>query len=92
MCDCWAGCAHLQARCGSPLPWQVIGIIAAHCAGPSGQASKARAYSGGLIASAAPNLRNVQLLLLGLKEDARRIQAVLDGVDTKVDSIHASMG
>ena len=71
--------------------WQVIGIIAA-IALVLGQASKARADSGGLIASAAPNLRNVQLLLLGLKEDARRIQAVLDGVDTKVDSIHASMG
>ena len=71
--------------------WQVIGIIAA-IALVLGQASKARAYSGGLIASAAPNLRNVQLLLLDLKEDARRMQAVLDGVDTKVDSIHASMG
>ena len=71
--------------------WQVIGIIAA-IALVLGQASKARADSGGLIASAAPNLRNVQVLLLGLKEDTRRIQATLDGMDAKVDSIHASVG
>ncbi len=71
--------------------WQVIGIIAA-IALVLGQASRARADSGGLIASAAPNLRNVQVLLLGLKEDTRRIQATLDGMDTKVDSIHASVG
>ena len=71
--------------------WQVIGIIAA-IALVLGQASRARADSGGLIASAAPNLRNVQVLLLGLKEDTRRIQATLDGMDAKVDSIHASVG
>ena len=71
--------------------WQVIGIIAA-IALVLGQASKARADSGGLIASAAPNLRNVQVLLLGLKEDTRRIQVTLDGMDAKVDSIHASVG
>ena len=71
--------------------WQVSGIIAA-IALVLGQASRARADSGGLIASAAPNLRNVQVLLLGLKEDTRRIQATLDGMDAKVDSIHASVG
>ena len=71
--------------------WQVIGIITA-IALVLGQASKARADSGGLIASAAPNLRNVQVLLLGLKEDTRRIQATLDGVETKVDSIRTSVG
>ena len=71
--------------------WQVIGIIAA-IALVLGQASRARADSGGLIASAAPNLRNVQVLLLGLKEDTRRIQVTLDGMDAKVDSIHASVG
>lgn len=71
--------------------WQVIGIITA-IALVLGQASKARADSGGLIASAVPNLRNVQVLLLGLKEDTRRIQATLDGVETKVDSIRTSVG
>jgi len=70
--------------------WQVIGIIAA-IALVLGQASRARADSGGLIASAAPNLRNVQMLLLGLKEDTQRIQATLEGVGTKVDSIHTSI-
>lgn len=70
--------------------WQVIGIIAA-IALVLGQASRARADSGGLIASTAPNLRNVQVLLLGLKEDTQRIQATLEGVGTKVDSIHASI-
>jgi len=36
-------------------------------------------------------LRNVQVLLLGLKEDTQRIQATLERVDTKVDSVHASI-
>ena len=71
--------------------WQVVAIIAA-IALALGQASRARADSGGLIASLAPNLRNVQMLLLGIKEDTQRIQATLDGMDTKVDSIHASVG
>lgn len=70
--------------------WQVVGIIAV-IAVVLGQASRAKADSGGLIASVAPNLRNVQVLLLGLQEGTRRIQATLDGVDTKVDSIHASV-
>ena len=71
--------------------WQVVAIIAA-IALVLGQASRARADSGGLIASLAPNLRNVQMLLLGIKEDTQRIQTTLDGMDTKVDSIHASVG
>ena len=70
--------------------WQVIGIIAV-IALVLGQASKAQAESGGLIAGAAPNLRNVQVLLLGLQEDTRRIQTTLDGMAPKVDSIHASV-
>lgn len=71
--------------------WQVFGIIAMMSL-VVGQASKARADSGGLIASTAPNLRNVQILLLGLQEDTRRIQATLDGMSPKVDSIQASVG
>ncbi len=70
--------------------WQVVGIITV-IALMLGQASRARADNGGLIASLAPNLRNVQVLLLGLKEDTQRIQAALNNVDTKVDSIHASV-
>ena len=57
-----------------------------------GYASKARASDGGLIASAAPNLRNVQVMLLGLQQDTRRIEATLNNMDSKVDSIHASVG
>ena len=71
--------------------WQVIGVIAV-LALVLGYASKARASDGGLIASSAPNLRNVQVLLLGLQEDTRRIQTTLNGMDTKVDSIQASVG
>lgn len=71
--------------------WQVIGIIAV-IALVLGQASKARAANGGLIASAAPNFRNVQVLLLGLQADTQRIQATLTGMDSKVDSIHSSVG
>ena len=70
--------------------WQVIGIIAV-IALALGQSSKAKADSGGLIASAAPNLRNVQVLLLGLQEDTRRIRDTLNSVDVKVDDIHASV-
>lgn len=70
--------------------WQVVAIIAA-IALVLGQASRARADSGGLIANLAPNLRNVQALLLGIKGDTQRIQTTLDGMDTKVDSIHASV-
>jgi len=71
--------------------WQVVAIIAV-IALVLGQASRARADSGGLIASLAPNLRNVQALLLGVKEDTQRIQTTLDGVDTKVGAIHTSVG
>ena len=71
--------------------WQVIGIIAAITL-VLGQASKARADSGGLIVGAAPNLRGVQILLLGLQQDNRRIQTTLDGMAPKVDSIQASIG
>lgn len=71
--------------------WQVVAVIAIAALG-LGQASKVRAGSGGLIASAAPNLRNVQALLLGLQEDTRRIQTTLDGVGATVESIHTSVG
>jgi hypothetical protein len=71
--------------------WQVIGVIAV-IALVVGYASKARAADGGLIASSAPNLRNVQVLLLGLQQDTRRIQTTLDGMAPKVDSIQASVG
>lgn len=70
--------------------WQVVGIIAIITV-VLGQASKAQAESGGLIAGAAPNLRNVQVLLLGLQQDTQRIQATLDGMAPKVESIHASV-
>lgn len=70
--------------------WQVIGIISIITL-VLGQASKAQADSGGLIAGAAPNLRNVQVLLLGLQQDTQRIQTTLDGMAPKVDSIHASV-
>lgn len=71
--------------------WQVVGVIAV-IALVLGYASKARAADGGLIASSAPNLRNVQVLLLGLQEDTRRIQSTLNGMDTKVNSIQTSVG
>lgn len=71
--------------------WQVVGVIAV-IALVLGYASKARAADGGLIASSAPNLRNVQVLLLGLQQDTRRIQTTLDGMAPKVDSIQASVG
>ena len=70
--------------------WQVIGVIAV-IALVLGYASKARAADGGLIASSAPNLRNVQVLLLGLQQDTQRIQATLNGMAPKVDSIQASV-
>lgn len=71
--------------------WQVVAVIAI-IAVVLGQVSKAQASSGGLIASSAPNLRNVQLLLLGIKEDTRRIQTTLDGMGRQVDSIHTLVG
>lgn len=71
--------------------WQVVGVVAV-IALVLGYASKARAAEGGLIASSAPNFRNVQVLLLGLQEDTRRIQTTLNGMDTKVDSIQTSVG
>ena len=93
-----SSCSRLLARLRPPPGpvwnspgWQVVGIVAV-IALVLGHASKARAADGGLIASAAPNLRNVQVLLLGLQENTRRIQSTLDGMDTKVDSIQASVG
>jgi len=71
--------------------WQAIGIIAI-TALILGQVSKAHASSGGMLASATSGLRNLQVQLLGLKEDSRRIQSSLDGMGTKVDSIHATVG
>ena len=47
--------------------WQMIGINA-FIALVLGLAHKARAASGGLLASSARNLRNVQVLLLGLNQ------------------------
>jgi hypothetical protein len=70
--------------------WVVIGAISILVL-ILGQASKAQADTGGLIASAAPNLRNVQTLLLGLRENTQRIQDKLEGVDSKVTSIQTSL-
>lgn len=70
--------------------WQVVSVIAVVSL-VLGQASKASADSGGLIAGAAPNLRNVQVLLLGLQQDTRRIQTTLDAMAPKVDSIQSSV-
>ena len=65
--------------------WVVIGTISI-VALVLGQASKAHANTGGLIASAAPNLRNVQTLLLGLREDTQRIQDKLWAAAGSVDT------
>ncbi|WP_280192446.1 hypothetical protein [Delftia sp. PS-11] len=70
--------------------WQVVGIISL-LAIALGQASKARAEAGGLIASALPNFRNVQMVLLGLREDTHQIQEKLETVDRKMDVIQASL-
>ena len=71
--------------------WQVVGVMAV-IALVLGYASKARAADGGLMASSAPNLRNVQVLLLGLQQNTQRIQTTLDSMAPKVDSIQASVG
>ena len=70
--------------------WQVFGVIVL-IALVLGQASKARADNGGLIAGAAPNLRNVQMLLLGLQQDTQHIRATVDSMAPKVDAIQASV-
>jgi hypothetical protein len=71
--------------------WQVFGIIVV-IALVLGQASKARADGGGLIASAAPSVRNMQMLLLGVRDDTQHIRATVDGMAPKVDAIQASVG
>ena len=71
--------------------WQVFGIVVV-IALVLGQASKARADSGGLIASAAPSVRNLQALLLGVQQDTQHIRATVDNMAPKVDAIHASVG
>ena len=71
--------------------WQVFGIVVV-IAIVLGQASKARADSGGLIASAAPSVRNVQALLLGVQQDTQHIRATVDSMAPKVDAIQASVG
>lgn len=71
--------------------WQVFGIVVV-IALVLGQASKARADSGGLIASAAPSVRNVQTLLLGVQQDTQHIRATVDNMAPKVDAIQASVG
>ena len=91
MCVPWHGCGSLLARCGSPPAWQVFGIVVV-IALVLGQASKARADSGGLIASAAPSVRNVQALLLGVQQDTQHIRATVDNMAPKVDAIQASVG
>lgn len=70
--------------------WQVISVITCIAIG-LGQVSSAYAGRGGMIASAAPSIRNVQVLLLGLQEDTRQIKETLTGVDTKVDAIKESI-
>lgn len=71
--------------------WQVFAIVAL-VALVVGQASKARADSGGLIAGAAPSLRSVQALLLGLKQETQGVREAIDVMSPKVDSIHTSVG
>lgn len=70
--------------------WQVLGVIALIVL-VLGQASRARADTGGLIAGSLPNLRHAQLALLGLREDTQRIQAKLEDVGSKVDSIQTAL-
>lgn len=70
--------------------WQVFGIVVV-IALVLGQASKARAGSGGLIASAAPSVRSVQTLLLGVQQDTQHIRATVDGMAPKVEAIQASV-
>lgn len=71
--------------------WQVFGIVVV-IAIVLGQASKARADSGGLIASAAPSVRSLQTVLLGVQQDTQHIRATVDGMAPKVDAIQASVG
>lgn len=71
--------------------WQVVGVVAV-IALVLGYASRARATDGGLMASSAPNLRNVQILLLGLQQNTQQIQTTLDGMAPKIDSIQVSVG
>lgn len=71
--------------------WQVFGIVVV-IAVVLGQASKARADSGGLIASAAPSVRSVQTVLLGVQQDTQHIRATVEGMAPKVDAIQASVG
>ena len=71
--------------------WQVFGIVVV-IAIVLGQASKARADSGGLIASAAPTVRSLQTVLLGVQQDTQHIRAAVDGMAPKVDAIQASVG
>jgi len=71
--------------------WQVFGIVVI-IAIVLGHASKARADSGGLIASAAPTVRSLQTVLLGVQQDTQHIRAAVDGMAPKVDAIQASVG
>lgn len=71
--------------------WQVFGIVVV-IALVLGQASKARADSGGLIASATPSVRSLQTVLLGVQQDTQHIRATVDGMAPKVDAIQASVG
>lgn len=71
--------------------WQVFAIVIG-IALVLGQASKARADSGGLIASAAPSVRTVQMVLLGVQQDTQHIRATVDTMAPKVDAIQASVG
>lgn len=70
--------------------WQVFSVITVIVI-VLGHFSSAHAGGGGVIASAAPTIRNVQVLLLGLQEDTRHIKETLTGVDTKVDAIKESV-
>ncbi len=71
--------------------WQVFGIVVV-VALVLGQVSRARADSGGFIASAAPSVRNVQALLLGVQQDTQHIRQTVGNMAPKVDAIQASVG
>lgn len=70
--------------------WQVFGIVVVIVL-VLGQASKARADRGGLIASAAPGVRSVQMVLLGVQQDTQYIRTTVDSMAPKVDAIQASV-
>ena len=87
VCDCWAGCAHRQKLRGSPLP-AGHRHHCGHCAGV-GRRPGARLQRRPDCQRCAQSAQR-RCAAAELKGRAA-YPAVLDGVDTKVDSIHASI-